>query len=107
MPRAGAGPASSSSSYTTPPAATTATDSWTKRLLQELKAQSRSPLPACILFLRPVSDAQLDRWEAVLRGVEGTGYECMFFFCFPFFSVAFFCVCVCVREVFVRIFEFD
>ena len=74
-----------SSSSTVPTRATSisATDSWTKRLLQELKSQSRSPLPACIFFLRPVSDARLDRWEAVLKGgvgVEGTGYECMLCF---------------------------
>lgn len=62
---------------------TTATASTTKRLLHELNAQSRSPLPACLLFLRPVSDARLDVWEAVLRGGKGGGaYRGMFGFFF-------------------------
>lgn len=48
--------------------------STTKRLIQELQNYHHDPNPA-LLHLGPVSDDELMKWTAVLKGVEGTGYE--------------------------------
>ncbi|KAJ5306011.1 Ubiquitin-conjugating enzyme E2 pex4 [Penicillium antarcticum] len=46
----------------------------TQRLIRELKDYSKSPNEA-LLHLGPVDDEDLLRWEAVLKGVNGTPYE--------------------------------
>ncbi len=46
----------------------------TQRLLRELKDYAKSPNEA-LLHLGPVDDEDLLRWEAVLKGVNGTPYE--------------------------------
>ncbi|THD00305.1 hypothetical protein EYZ11_000198 [Aspergillus tanneri] len=46
----------------------------TQRLLRELKDYTNSPNEA-LLHLGPVTDDDLLRWEAVLKGVKGTPYE--------------------------------
>ncbi|KAF7716817.1 Ubiquitin-conjugating enzyme E2 [Penicillium ucsense] len=46
----------------------------TQRLIRELKEYSKSPNEA-LLHLGPVDDEDLLRWEAVLKGVNGTPYE--------------------------------
>ncbi|OQD79587.1 hypothetical protein PENANT_c047G01038 [Penicillium antarcticum] len=43
----------------------------TQRLIRELKDYSKSPNEA-LLHLGPVDDEDLLRWEAVLKGVNGT-----------------------------------
>lgn len=48
----------------------------TQRLLRELKDYAKSPNEA-LLHLGPVDDEDLLRWEAVLKGVNGTPYEGM------------------------------
>jgi hypothetical protein len=48
----------------------------TKRLIQELQDYHKDPNPA-LLHLGPVSDDELTKWTAVLKGVEGTAYEGM------------------------------
>ena len=45
----------------------------TKRLLHELQLYSAEPNEA-LLHLGPVSDEQILHWEAVLKGVNGSGY---------------------------------
>ncbi|KAE9988030.1 hypothetical protein EG327_003554 [Venturia inaequalis] len=52
----------------------TSTRSTTKRLIQELQDYHNDPNPA-LLHLGPVTDDELMKWQAVLKGVEGTGYE--------------------------------
>ena len=47
----------------------------TKRLLHELHTHSESGPHPFLLELGPVSDAQLLRWEAVMKGLPGTAYE--------------------------------
>jgi peroxin-4 len=47
-----------------------------QRLLRELKDYAKSPNEA-LLHLGPVDDEDLLRWEAVLKGVNGTPYEGM------------------------------
>lgn len=46
----------------------------TQRLIRELKDYSKNPNEA-LLHLGPVDDEDLLRWEAVLKGVNGTPYE--------------------------------
>ncbi len=46
----------------------------TKRLLHELQIYSAEPNDA-LLHLGPISDEQVLHWEAVLKGVKGSGYE--------------------------------
>lgn len=46
----------------------------TQRLLRELKDYSKSPNEA-LLHLGPVDEEDLLRWEAVLKGVNGSPYE--------------------------------
>ncbi|KAK2733080.1 hypothetical protein FQN55_003781 [Onygenales sp. PD_40] len=46
----------------------------TKRLIRELNEYARNPNEA-LLHLGPVSETDLLRWEAVLKGVPGTPYE--------------------------------
>jgi peroxin-4 len=46
----------------------------TQRLLRELKDYAKSPNEV-LLHLGPVDDEDLLRWEAVLKGVNGTPYE--------------------------------
>jgi len=56
----------------------------TQRLLRELKDYSKSPNEA-LLHLGPVDEEDLLRWEAVLKGVNGSPYEGIplaFFFSF-------------------------
>ncbi|KAF3387266.1 Ubiquitin-conjugating enzyme E2 pex4 [Penicillium rolfsii] len=48
----------------------------TQRLLRELKDYAKSPNEA-LLHLGPVNDEDILRWEAVLKGVNGTPYEGM------------------------------
>lgn len=50
------------------------TRSTTKRLIQELQDYHNDSNPA-LLHLGPVNDDELMKWQAVLKGVEGTGYE--------------------------------
>ena len=49
----------------------------TQRLLRELKDYAKSPNEA-LLHLGPVDEEDLLRWEAVLKGVNGSPYEGMF-----------------------------
>ncbi|EAS34855.3 ubiquitin-conjugating enzyme [Coccidioides immitis RS] len=51
-----------------------ASASTTKRLLRELAEYRANPNQA-LLHLGPVTDDDLLRWEAVLKGVPGTPYE--------------------------------
>lgn len=46
----------------------------TQRLLRELKDYSKSPNEA-LLHLGPIDEEDLLRWEAVLKGVNGSPYE--------------------------------
>lgn len=46
----------------------------TQRLLRELKDYAKSPNEA-LLHLGPIDEENLLRWEAVLKGVNGTPYE--------------------------------
>ncbi|GLI74610.1 hypothetical protein PoHVEF18_002854 [Penicillium ochrochloron] len=46
----------------------------TQRLLRELKDYAKSPNEN-LLHLGPVNDEDILRWEAVLKGVNGTPYE--------------------------------
>ena len=46
----------------------------TKRLLHELKQYSQEPNEG-VLHLGPVHDGEILHWEAVLKGVKGSGYE--------------------------------
>ena len=46
----------------------------TKRLLQELQDYQSDPNPF-LLRLGPVNDDELTKWEAVMKGVDGTAYE--------------------------------
>ena len=46
----------------------------TKRLLQELKANTSEP-STVLQSLRPTSEADLLHWEAIMKGVPGTAYE--------------------------------
>jgi len=46
----------------------------TTRLLHELQIYSAEPNDA-LLHLGPISDEQILHWEAVLKGVKGSGYE--------------------------------
>jgi len=46
----------------------------TKRLLKELSNHEREPSDA-LLHLSPISDDDLTRWTAVMKGVPGTAYE--------------------------------
>ena len=55
-------------------ASTKNNNSATKRLLHELRSNAEEPNPA-LLFVRPVREDELLRWEAVLKGVPGTAYE--------------------------------
>ncbi|KAJ5584617.1 uncharacterized protein N7459_004417 [Penicillium hispanicum] len=48
--------------------------STTQRLLRELKEYSKSPNEV-LLHLGPVDEEDLLRWEAVLKGVDGSPYE--------------------------------
>ncbi|KKZ60864.1 peroxin-4 [[Emmonsia] crescens] len=48
--------------------------STTKRLIRELNEYSKTPNEA-LLHLGPINDTDLLRWEAVLKGVNGTPYE--------------------------------
>ena len=48
----------------------------TQRLLRELKDIAKSPNEA-LLHLGPVDEEDLLRWEAVLKGVNGSPYEGM------------------------------
>jgi peroxin-4 len=48
----------------------------TQRLLRELKDYAKSPNEN-LLHLGPVTDEDILRWEAVLKGVNGTPYEGM------------------------------
>ncbi|KAI4164353.1 MAG: hypothetical protein LQ342_002000 [Letrouitia transgressa] len=48
----------------------------TKRLLQELKAQTQDPAPF-LHSLSPASESELLSWEAVMKGVPGTPYEAL------------------------------
>ncbi|ODH47119.1 hypothetical protein GX48_06773 [Paracoccidioides brasiliensis] len=48
--------------------------STTKRLIRELSDYQKSPNEA-LLHLGPINDIDLLRWEAVLKGVNGTPYE--------------------------------
>jgi peroxin-4 len=48
----------------------------TQRLLRELKDYAKSPNEN-LLHLGPVNDEDILRWEAVLKGVNGTPYEGM------------------------------
>lgn len=50
--------------------------STTQRLLRELKDYSTTPNEA-LLHLGPVDDEDLLKWEAVLKGVDGSPYEGM------------------------------
>ncbi len=45
-----------------------------KRLLHELKQYNEEPNDA-LIHLRPVSDEHILYWEAVMKGVKGSGYE--------------------------------
>lgn len=45
-----------------------------KRLAKELQQYPSEPQPE-LLELAPVSDAELTHWQAVMKGVPGTGYE--------------------------------
>lgn len=49
----------------------------TQRLLRELKDYAKSPNEA-LLHLGPVDEEDLLRWEAVLKGVNGSPYAGMF-----------------------------
>lgn len=51
-----------------------ASNSTGQRLLRELKDYTKSPNEA-LLHLGPVDDEDLLRWEAVLKGVNGSPYE--------------------------------
>jgi peroxin-4 len=46
----------------------------TKRLLQELQNYQSDPNPF-LLRLGPINDDELTKWEAVMKGVDGTAYE--------------------------------
>ncbi|KAI9710023.1 MAG: hypothetical protein M1828_002326 [Chrysothrix sp. TS-e1954] len=46
----------------------------TKRLIQELQEYNDEPNPS-LLGLGPIADDDLFRWQAVLRGADGTAYE--------------------------------
>ncbi|KAK0515985.1 hypothetical protein JMJ35_002019 [Cladonia borealis] len=46
----------------------------TKRLLQELKANTSEP-STVLQSLHPVSEADLLHWEAIMKGIPGTAYE--------------------------------
>lgn len=46
----------------------------TQRLIRELKAYHTTPNEA-LLHLGPIDEEDLLRWEAVLKGVDGTPYE--------------------------------
>lgn len=46
----------------------------TKRLIHELQSYEQEPSPA-LEHLGPVSDDELLRWTAVLKGVEDTAYS--------------------------------
>lgn len=48
----------------------------TQRLLRELKDYAKSPNEA-LLHLGPVDEEDLLRWEAVLKGVNGSPYAGM------------------------------
>jgi len=48
----------------------------TKRLLHELQQYSQEPNDA-LLHVGPVSEEQILHWEAVMKGVKGSGYEGM------------------------------
>jgi peroxin-4 len=48
----------------------------TQRLLRELKDYTKSPNES-LLHLGPIDEEDLLRWEAVLKGVNGSPYEGM------------------------------
>lgn len=60
----------------------TSTRSTTKRLIQELQDYHNDPNPA-LLHVGPVTDDELMKWQAVLKGVEGTGYEGLWYSLLP------------------------
>lgn len=64
------------STYSTQPQ-DSAGSSATKRLLHELRMHSESGPHPFLLELGPISDAQMLRWEAVMKGLPGSAYEGM------------------------------
>jgi ubiquitin-protein ligase len=57
-----------------PPQSTASPSATTKRLLHELRDYASSPNEA-LLHLAPIRDEELMKWEAVLKGPQGSAYE--------------------------------